>query len=158
MYLLLALCASRVYCSIRAGVILASEYVTTVVLPHTQRCAAFVNRPNGIDFDDALAVLDGRLGPASTGRAQADFALLPGATEVTAYPVSVSRFSHTSSVSLLLVRASTELTTQSSTHWHTPRRACTILGSLARHSIRGRIHCTSTTFLPRHRPHTRWME
>ncbi|AYO41564.1 PITH domain-containing protein [Malassezia restricta CBS 7877] len=68
-----------------------------------RRCAAFVNRPNGIDFDDALAVLDGRLGPASTGRAQADFALLPGATDVTAYPVSVSRFSHTSSVSLLLL-------------------------------------------------------
>ena len=84
--------------------------MTTAILSHTQRCAAFVNRPNGIDFDDALAVLDGRLGPASTGRAQADFALLPGATEVTTYPVSVSRFSHTSSVSLLLVRASTELT------------------------------------------------
>ena len=124
---------------------------------HTQRCAAFVNRPNGIDFDDALAVLDGRLGPASTGRAQADFALLPGATEVTAYPVSVSRFSHTSSVSLLLVRASAELTTHSSTHWLTHPHACTMLALLARHSTPGRIRCTGTTCRQRRRPHTKWM-
>ena len=72
---------------------------------HFQRCAAFVNLPNGIDFDDALSVLDGRLGPPSSGRAQADFTLLDGATQVTAYPVSVSRFAHTNSVSLLLVRS-----------------------------------------------------
>ena len=58
-----------------------------------------------IDFDDALSVLDGRLGPPSSGRAQADFALLEGATQVIAYPVSVSRFAHTNSVSLLLVRS-----------------------------------------------------
>lgn len=70
-----------------------------------RRCAAFVNLPNGIDFDDALSVLDGRLGPPSSGRAQADFALLEGATQVIAYPVSVSRFAHTNSVSLLLVRS-----------------------------------------------------
>ena len=124
---------------------------------HTQRCAAFVNRPNGIDFDDALAVLDGRLGPASTGRAQADFALLPGATDVTAYPVSVSRFSHTSSVSLLLVRASAKLTTHSSTHWLTHPHACTMWALLARHSTRGRTRCTGTTCRQRRRPHTKWM-
>ncbi|KAL4402053.1 hypothetical protein ACI68E_001705 [Malassezia pachydermatis] len=68
-----------------------------------QRCAAFVNRPHGIDFDEALSVLDGRLGPATSGRAQADFALLENAAQVTSYPVSASRFAHTNSVSLLLV-------------------------------------------------------
>ncbi|KOS16486.1 hypothetical protein Malapachy_3105 [Malassezia pachydermatis] len=67
-----------------------------------RRCAAFVNRPHGIDFDEALSVLDGRLGPATSGRAQADFALLENAAQVTSYPVSASRFAHTNSVSLLL--------------------------------------------------------
>jgi len=48
--------------------------------------------------------LGGRLGPPNSGRAQADFALLDNASEVTAYPVSVSRFAHTHIVSLFLVR------------------------------------------------------
>ena len=72
--------------------------------PFTQKCAAFVNCPNGLDFDEVQLALDGRLGPPNSGRAQADFALLTGATEVTAYPVSASRFAHTHCVSLFLVR------------------------------------------------------
>ncbi|SHO78612.1 Uncharacterized protein MSYG_2959 [Malassezia sympodialis ATCC 42132] len=67
-----------------------------------RKCAAFVNCPNGLDFDEVQLALDGRLGPPNSGRAQADFALLTGATEVTAYPVSASRFAHTHSVSLFL--------------------------------------------------------
>lgn len=68
----------------------------------TQRCVAYVNLPDGLDFEHA-AMADGRVGPPASGRPQADFALLPGATDVTTYPVSVLRFSHTTSMSLLLV-------------------------------------------------------
>lgn len=74
----------------------------------TQRCTVFVNRPHGIDFEQAAAEMDERpgtrLGAANTARPQADFTLLEHAPGVTAYPVSVSRFSQTQSVSLLLVR------------------------------------------------------
>lgn len=73
-----------------------------------QRCTLFVNRPNGIDFDEALAEMDAvpgtHLGPAGGARPQADFALLEQTPGVTAYPVSVSRFSQTHSVSVMLVR------------------------------------------------------
>lgn len=72
-------------------------------MPLIQKCAAFVNCPNGLDFDEVQLALDGRLGPPHSGCAQADFALLEGATDVTAYPVSLSRFAHTHSVSLFLV-------------------------------------------------------
>ena len=66
----------------------------------------FVNRPNGIDFGDAdvsqPAAPDSRAGaPPSSGRPQADFALLDG---FNVYPVGPARFSHTNSVSILLVR------------------------------------------------------
>ncbi|WFD31750.1 hypothetical protein MSPP1_002789 [Malassezia sp. CBS 17886] len=69
-----------------------------------RRCAAFVNRPHGIDFDEAEAELAAAHIPGAppAARPQADFALLPGAHGATAYPVSVSRFAHTNSVSLLL--------------------------------------------------------
>lgn len=82
-----------------------------------QKCAAFVNCPNGLDFDEVQMALDGRLGPPNSGRAQADFALLHNATEVTAYPVSASRFAHTHSVSLFLVRVS-KLTAERLARWH----------------------------------------
>ncbi|PKI84131.1 hypothetical protein MVES1_002121 [Malassezia vespertilionis] len=74
------------------------------------RCTAFVNRPHGIDFDDVAQATEGdmRLGPPTSGRAQADFALLPGAAGVTAYPVGASRFSNTNSVSLMLSDSATQ--------------------------------------------------
>ncbi|KAJ1032801.1 hypothetical protein NDA18_001525 [Ustilago nuda] len=79
------------------------------------RCRAFVNRPHGIDFDqveqatavDHPANLSPRasaatLGGVASGRAQADFALLSGQQGVVEYPVSVARFSHTNSITIVL--------------------------------------------------------
>ena len=66
----------------------------------------FVNRPHGVDFSDADAsqpAADSRAGaPPSSGQPQADFALLDG---FHVYPVNPTRFSHTNSVSILLVRS-----------------------------------------------------
>lgn len=74
----------------------------------TQRCTLFVNRPNGIDFDEAGAEMDAvpgaHVAPAGGARPQADFALLEQTPGVTAYPVSASRFAQTQSVSVMLVR------------------------------------------------------
>lgn len=79
------------------------------------RCRAFVNRPDGIDFDqvdqatsdhhpDNLSPLasNATLGSVGSGKAQADFALLRGQEGVVEYPVSVARFSHTNSITILL--------------------------------------------------------
>lgn len=79
------------------------------------RCRAFVNRPDGIDFDEVEhATADDHpanlsplanpatLGGVESGRAQADFALLRGQEGVVEYPVSVARFSHTNSITILL--------------------------------------------------------
>ncbi|TKY86986.1 hypothetical protein EX895_003663 [Sporisorium graminicola] len=79
------------------------------------RCRAFVNRPDGIDFEDVeLATSDGHpaelsplasaatLGNVGSGKAQADFALLRGQQGVVEYPVSVARFSHTNSITIIL--------------------------------------------------------
>ncbi|EPQ25686.1 uncharacterized protein PFL1_06758 [Pseudozyma flocculosa PF-1] len=79
------------------------------------RCRAFVNRPDGIDFDEADAAtadthpagqpatrIASTLGAVGSGRAQADFALLQGQDGVVEYPVSVARFSSTNSVTLVL--------------------------------------------------------
>ncbi|KAN0062345.1 hypothetical protein ACQY0O_005227 [Thecaphora frezii] len=79
------------------------------------RCRAFVNRPDGIDFDEADAAtadthpegqptvrIASTLGAVGSGRAQADFALLRGEDGVVEYPVSVARFSSTNSVTLIL--------------------------------------------------------
>ncbi|CBQ71447.1 conserved hypothetical protein [Sporisorium reilianum SRZ2] len=79
------------------------------------RCRAFVNRPDGIDFDEVeLATSDGHpaelsplaaaatLGSVGSGKAQADFALLRGQQGVVEYPVSVARFSHTNSITIVL--------------------------------------------------------
>ncbi|WFD40340.1 uncharacterized protein MJAP1_003326 [Malassezia japonica] len=81
-----------------------------------RRCTVFVNRPHGIDFEQAAAEMDERpgtrLGAANTARPQADFALLEHTPGVTAYPVSVSRFSQTQSVSLLLSDSPTQHTSR----------------------------------------------
>lgn len=79
------------------------------------RCRAFVNRPDGVDFDDVddatsqdhpahLSPLAAAatLGSVASGRAQADFALLRGQDGVVEYPVSVARFSHTTSITIVL--------------------------------------------------------
>ncbi|CDR99263.1 hypothetical protein [Sporisorium scitamineum] len=79
------------------------------------RCRAFVNRPDGIDFDEVeLATSDDHsaqlsplasaatLGSLGSGKAQADFALLRGQEGVVEYPVSVARFSHTNSITIVL--------------------------------------------------------
>ena len=79
------------------------------------RCRAFVNRPDGIDFDEADAATSpshpvdqpmlrvaATLGPVGSGKAQADFALLQGQQGVVEYPVSVARFASTNSVTLVL--------------------------------------------------------
>ena len=79
------------------------------------RCRAFVNRPDGIDFDEVeqataqdhpsnLSPLAGAatLGTVGSGRAQADFALLRGQEGVVEYPVSVARFSNTNSITIVL--------------------------------------------------------
>ena len=79
------------------------------------RCRAFVNRPDGIDFDEVehatsddhpanLSPLaaNATLGNVGSGRAQADFALLRGQEGVVEYPVSVARFSHTNSITIVL--------------------------------------------------------
>ncbi|SOV05924.1 uncharacterized protein UDID_08756 [Ustilago sp. UG-2017a] len=79
------------------------------------RCRAFVNRPDGIDFDQVeQATADDHpanlsplasaatLGGVASGRAQADFALLSGQQGVVEYPVSVARFSHTNSITIVL--------------------------------------------------------
>ncbi|SPO31701.1 uncharacterized protein UTRI_06594_B [Ustilago trichophora] len=79
------------------------------------RCRAFVNRPDGIDFDEVdqatsdhhpanLSPLatNATLGSVGSGKAQADFALLRGQQGVVEYPVSVARFSHTNSITIVL--------------------------------------------------------
>ncbi|EST06777.2 PITH domain protein [Kalmanozyma brasiliensis GHG001] len=79
------------------------------------RCRAFVNRPDGVDFDDVeQATADDHpanlsplasaatLGNVGSGKAQADFALLRGQEGVVEYPVSVARFSHTNSITIVL--------------------------------------------------------
>ncbi|KAJ1021912.1 hypothetical protein NDA16_003674 [Ustilago loliicola] len=79
------------------------------------RCRAFVNRPDGIDFDELeQATADDHpanlsplasaatLGGVGSGKAQADFALLRGQQGVVEYPVSVARFSHTNSITIVL--------------------------------------------------------
>ncbi|GAC77047.1 hypothetical protein PANT_24d00018 [Moesziomyces antarcticus T-34] len=79
------------------------------------RCRAFVNRPDGVDFDDVddatsqdhpaqLSPLAAAatLGSVASGKAQADFALLRGQDGVVEYPVSVARFSHTTSITIVL--------------------------------------------------------
>ncbi|GAC95047.1 hypothetical protein PHSY_002622 [Pseudozyma hubeiensis SY62] len=79
------------------------------------RCRAFVNRPDGVDFDDVdQATADhhpadstplataATLGNVGSGKAQADFALLRGEQGVVEYPVSVARFSHTNSITIVL--------------------------------------------------------
>ncbi|SPO31464.1 uncharacterized protein UTRI_06594 [Ustilago trichophora] len=79
------------------------------------RCRAFVNRPDGIDFDEVdqatsdhhpanLSPLasNATLGSVSSGKAQADFALLRAQQGVVEYPVSVARFSHTNSITIVL--------------------------------------------------------
>ena len=80
------------------------------------RCRAFANRPDGIDFDDLndQATSDNHptqlsppataaaLGNVGSGKPQADFALLQGQDGVVEYPVSVARFSHTNSITIVL--------------------------------------------------------
>ncbi|SNX87941.1 uncharacterized protein MEPE_06652 [Melanopsichium pennsylvanicum] len=79
------------------------------------RCRAFVNRPDGVDFDEVEAVTSDHhprhlsplasnttLGHVGSGKAQADFALLQGQQGVVEYPVSVARFSHTNSITIVL--------------------------------------------------------
>lgn len=72
-----------------------------------QRLRAFVNRPNGIDFEDleqsASGDARGAVGPASSGKPQADFTLQEDSIGVNEYPVSISRFQNTNSVSLVFV-------------------------------------------------------
>ncbi|WFC99690.1 hypothetical protein MYAM1_002435 [Malassezia yamatoensis] len=72
-----------------------------------QRCTLFVNRPHGVDFEQAAAAISARpgrdLGPAGSGLPQADFSLLERTAGVTAYPLSVSRFAQTHSISVMLV-------------------------------------------------------
>ncbi|KAI3617472.1 hypothetical protein CBS9595_003381 [Malassezia furfur] len=81
-----------------------------------QRCTLFVNRPNGIDFDEAAAEMDtvpgAHVGPAGGARPQADFALLEQTPGVTAYPVSASRFAQTQSVSVMLSDSATQQTSR----------------------------------------------
>ncbi|PWZ01214.1 DUF1000-domain-containing protein [Testicularia cyperi] len=79
------------------------------------RCRAFINRPDGVDFDEAdqatasihpsetdRLARSAHLGPVGSGKAQADFALLHGQDGVIEYPVSVARFSNTNSVTIIL--------------------------------------------------------
>ncbi len=79
------------------------------------RCRAFVNRPDGVDFDEVEAATAdehpvnlspmanaARLGGIGSGKAQADFALLRGQEGVVEYPVSVARFSNTNSITIVL--------------------------------------------------------
>ena len=58
-------------------------------------------------FEEAAAAISAtpgrQLGPAGSGRPQADFTLLERTPGVTAYPVSVSRFAQTHSISVMLV-------------------------------------------------------
>ncbi|PWN99045.1 DUF1000-domain-containing protein [Tilletiopsis washingtonensis] len=78
-----------------------------------RRVRAYVNRPNGIDFEevaassaasapDAPARERAALGPVGSGKPQADFALREGETGVSEYPVSAARFSNVNSISLVL--------------------------------------------------------
>lgn len=74
-----------------------------------QRLRAFVNRPDGVDFDDLeqlsrSAGSRGAVGPINSGKPQADFSLQEDAVGVNEYPVSISRFQNTTSVSLVFVR------------------------------------------------------
>lgn len=74
------------------------------------RLRAFVNRPNGVDFDELEAAEGGpagaRTGSVGSGKPQADFNLLDdvGSSDggVIEYPVSISRFSSTQNVSVVL--------------------------------------------------------
>lgn len=93
-----------------------------------QRCRLFVNRPNGIDFEEIEAVTSSEfipstgpssstnastsstprtslssLGPPNSGKAQADFALLEDQEGVTEYPVSTARFNNVREISVVLV-------------------------------------------------------
>lgn len=72
-----------------------------------QRLRAFVNRPNGIDFEDLEQSIAtearGTVGPVSSGKPQADFTLQEDSIGVNEYPVSISRFQNTNSVSLVFV-------------------------------------------------------
>lgn len=73
-----------------------------------QRIRVFVNRPDGIGFEDAEAAssMGGQgagVGTVSSGKPQADFLLQEGTTGVTEYPVSISRFQSVNSVTLVVV-------------------------------------------------------
>ncbi|WFD43927.1 hypothetical protein MPSI1_002592 [Malassezia psittaci] len=81
-----------------------------------QRCTLFVNRPHGVDFEEAAAAISAtpgrQLGPAGSGRPQADFSLLERTAGVTAYPLSVSRFAQTHSISVMLSDSPTQQTSR----------------------------------------------
>ncbi|PWN44770.1 DUF1000-domain-containing protein [Ceraceosorus guamensis] len=78
-----------------------------------RRIRAYVNRPDGVDFEevqnssaatapDAPARERAALGPVGSGKPQADFALREGETGVSEYPVSAARFSNVNSISFVL--------------------------------------------------------
>jgi hypothetical protein len=79
------------------------------ILVNAQRIRAFVNRPNGVGFEEveaASSVGGGRaagVGSISSGKPQADFLLQEGTAGVTEYPVSISRFQNVHAVTLVVV-------------------------------------------------------
>lgn len=92
-----------------------------LVIPFNQRIRAYVNRPNGVNFEELEEATSatttttnnntrgGNVGIVSSGKPQADFFLQEGTVGVTEYPVSISRFQNVNSITLVVVSLSNSI-------------------------------------------------